>query len=89
MTPVNSDKTSMCASEKSSGAPVAQMPAKSLKTLAPVAKSSGANHAARRHKKTPDNGGCSESAPLENVNFLRKLLHSAQLVNPIVTGASK
>jgi len=80
---------SMCVSEKSSGASVAQMPAKSLKSFAPVAKSSGANHAVRRHKKTPDNGGCSESAPLENVNFLRKLCCSGALVNPIFTGTSK
>ena len=83
---------SRCASEISSGAPVAQTAAKSLKSFAPVEKSSGAFgiiEGVFRHKKTPENGGCSESAPLDLLNFLRKLSSSGALVNTRLTGASK
>jgi hypothetical protein len=71
------------------GAPAAQMPAKSLKSFVPLAKSSGALSASIKHKKTPEPVWFEGSAPLDLLNFLRKLLHSAQLVNPIVTGTSK
>ncbi len=76
----------------SSGASVAQTPAKSLKSFAPVEKSSGAFgiiEGVFRHKKTPENGGCSEGAPLVLLNFLRKLSSSGALVNTHLTGASK
>ena len=54
---------------KSSGASVAQMPAKSLKSFAPVEKSSGALSDEIRHKKAPEPVRLEESAPLAFVEI--------------------
>ena len=79
----------MCARHFFTGASVARLPAKSLKSFAPVEKSSGAFSASIKHKKTPEPVWFEGSAPLNLLNFLRKLSSSGTLVNTLVTGASK
>lgn len=94
---------SMCASQKSSGASVARLPAKSLKSFAPLEKFSGAFacmmsaiERAFGRKKTSE-ARCLEDcdgfvyclgAPLLNP-APHGVTSSTQLVNTLVTGASK
>jgi hypothetical protein len=77
-------RNSRCASHFPSGAPVAQILAKSLKSFAPVAKSSGANEHLQDvfgHKKTLRNRMVGGKCASGNLNFLRKLSTSGALVN--------